>query len=239
MCSFSAEEVVPFVNKNPPAFKELEANRIHKIIKRRAATTSNTPAKGSSPLDSKRPFLSHQTFDPRTGQFAYATTSQALAVSPSQNLLERVPKEHPKPASPGVQHTACSVVQKMAVRDDGQEGVVAESESEDIRFNKQFYFLHIKIQSAQAGALLFWRFDVIIVDTTEEDHPSHTFHNLRVNDTMHIVFHEPFDCVMSPVDDIPWVQSVDQLYISPQRMKVVDTSVFYGPSEQVPEPAGA
>ena len=60
------------------------------------------------------------------------------------------------------------MVQKMAVRDDGQEGVVAESESEDIRFNKQFYFLHIKIQSAQAGALLFWRFDVIIVDTTEE-----------------------------------------------------------------------
>ena len=48
---------------------------------------------------------------------------------------------------------------------------------------------------------------------------------------MHIVFHEPFDCVMSPVDDIPWVQSVDQLYnhtlriqviaISPQRMKVL------------------
>eukprot|EP00755_Sulcionema_specki_P037332 Sspe_Gene.108743::Locus_87860_Transcript_1_1_Confidence_1.000_Length_388::g.108743::m.108743 len=69
-----------------------------------------------------------------------------------------------------------------------------------------------------------------------------------MSSSMYIVFHEPNNCVFSPVDDLNWVSRPIDLYrhtlrievvgVHPVRTKVIDTLVFYGEELTTPHTMG-
>eukprot|EP01065_Artemidia_motanka_P027883 TRINITY_DN33080_c0_g1_i1.p1 TRINITY_DN33080_c0_g1~~TRINITY_DN33080_c0_g1_i1.p1 ORF type:complete len:570 (+),score=107.15 TRINITY_DN33080_c0_g1_i1:54-1712(+) len=121
------------------------------------------------------------------------------------------------------------------------------AELEDAVNRKEYYYLHVRIMHSNE-TLARWRFDVTVTDVTFPECPLvQTFENLRLNPSMHVVFREPNDCILSPVDDLQWVRKPSDLYkhtlrvevtgVTPNKTKVVDTLVYYGDNLPIPPPA--
>eukprot|EP01062_Namystynia_karyoxenos_P015412 TRINITY_DN15586_c0_g1_i2.p1 TRINITY_DN15586_c0_g1~~TRINITY_DN15586_c0_g1_i2.p1 ORF type:complete len:666 (+),score=99.32 TRINITY_DN15586_c0_g1_i2:63-2060(+) len=116
-------------------------------------------------------------------------------------------------------------------------------------YTREYYFLHVRIVHS-IEAIHQWVFDVRVSDATDPSSArSCTFPGLRVSPTLHVVFAEPNECVLSPVDELPWVNRPEDLWgrslrvevigVRPYRTTVVDTTVHYGDEEDASAaPAG-
>eukprot|EP01012_Entosiphon_sulcatum_P033202 TRINITY_DN42068_c0_g1_i1.p1 TRINITY_DN42068_c0_g1~~TRINITY_DN42068_c0_g1_i1.p1 ORF type:complete len:511 (+),score=52.39 TRINITY_DN42068_c0_g1_i1:40-1572(+) len=223
-----------YVNSKAPRFHERERLRFVQQLRSRAHSATRTP-KISRPTSAQILARDLSSFLPPT----FGTDGLYLPTNASMVTLPGAPQRVSsagRPRTAGVQHSSVPALPQSTSSLSN-----AKTDGDQMRHAKHFYFLHVRIQSASAQALAAWRFDVTVTDLSDPAKPSHTFPERRVNDTLHIVFHEPNTCVLSPVDDLPWVREVDQLYghtvrlevvaVYPNRTKVVDTTVHYGPAE--------
>jgi len=107
---------------------------------------------------------------------------------------------------------------------------------------KEFYYLNIRVvnlQHVEGAAMSDWIFSVTITDVTHPARqPTQTFSQLRLNSDSYLVFRPPSRTTFSPVDDLTWMTTPQQLFqhtlriqvvaTFPRQTKVVDTQVHFG-----------
>eukprot|EP01062_Namystynia_karyoxenos_P021301 TRINITY_DN18096_c0_g1_i1.p1 TRINITY_DN18096_c0_g1~~TRINITY_DN18096_c0_g1_i1.p1 ORF type:complete len:641 (+),score=163.96 TRINITY_DN18096_c0_g1_i1:79-1923(+) len=222
-----------FANARPRSGRAqllLEARRRReRLIGRRPASAAAAPIRAASPATSG-PASPTGPKQPRPAS-AFGLPPLADGSMPKMPGGKRQPRRVGRPRGPDPRTIAMRAVPR-------------EAELDDAINKREYYYLHVRIMHSNTK-LQRWRFDVKVTDVTFPECPlSQTFECLRLNPTMHVVFREPNDCILSPVDDLPWVRRPVDLYrhtlrvevtgVSPQKSKVVDTLVYYGDHLPIP-----
>eukprot|EP00873_Tetraselmis_striata_P027940 jgi/Tetstr1/448204/TSEL_035493.t2 len=130
----------------------------------------------------------------------------------------------------------------------------------DAHLTREFYQLQVAVDAGSIGDISTWLFDVTLSEVGGAGRSVTAGRNMHVDRSNNVVFypdsHRADPTVLSPLDLLPWVTAPEQLFrqslhievwsSAPQRMKVVDTKVWFGPWDEEPpstapaspEPAG-